>query len=451
MIPVAVNDVTRGATPRARVMAESAPLHDVLLIVWIATIAADRIDVSGGTAGFLLTPFLVLTPVVAASELLRRTMRGRPIIMGRRALGFLTTTIALLAIVGASVFVSTDFTTSASRALLLGAQVLGTTTVVFAAYDREGLGTMLDRGAVAGLLLFALFDLLQIGALLGLVPQLAHLGPATVDLMPSTYGGIVPRLGGVVVDQNRAGLLLVFYGWAVAWRRPLPPRRGFLALIVVLAVLTLSRSAITTALATILMLVLEGRIRAISRRAALGTLLVLSAVATVLLVAPTLREEATTTLEPLTQRFSLAEGSSQVHFELIERGIETGTASVQRVLVGLGYGSAYTVLQDVFPGNRYASFHSLYITIFAECGVFALALVVTLMAVPLMFGGPWRPLVAGVAVFNLFYQATNDPAMWMILALGWLTIPSRARSVRHGRLSTNERVSEPPSASRMPS
>ncbi|MBT3774984.1 MAG: hypothetical protein HOF87_10600, partial [Gemmatimonadales bacterium] len=34
-----------------------------LVALWIAVLAADRIDLVGGRASFVLTPFLVLTPV----------------------------------------------------------------------------------------------------------------------------------------------------------------------------------------------------------------------------------------------------------------------------------------------------------------------------------------------------------------------------------------------------
>ena len=110
---------------------------------------------------------------------------------------------------------------------------------------------------------------------------------------------------------------------------------------------------------------------------------------------------------------------------LIGRGISEATASLPRLAIGLGYGSAYTVLQDVFPGNRYASFHSLYVTIFAETGIVGLLCILVMFGVPLVQGGRYRALVAGAAVFNLFYQAHTDPAFWLILGLAWITLPPR--------------------------
>ena len=99
-----------------------------------------------------------------------------------------------------------------------------------------------------------------------------------------------------------------------------------------------------------------------------------------------------------------------------------------RALIGLGYGSSYLVLDDIFPGNRYGNFHSLYVSMFAESGVFALLLIVVLLAVPLARRGPYRALVLGLVVFNVFYQATVEPAFWAVLALAWLSMDAHRTS-----------------------
>ena len=403
--------------------ADSTRVHDILLVAWIALIAADRVDLAGGSGGFLFTPFLALTPVVAASELWRRAVRGHRLVVPGQGTGFLAVIVALLCIVGASVLVSRETATSAARALLLAAQVGGTITVILAAWDRRNLSAVLDRGAVIGILLFAIVDVRQVAALLRVIPDSLHAGPVSLDVMPSTYGGIAPRLSGVVADQNRAGIVLLFYGWLVAARPGARARAGYLSLLGILMLATLSRSVAVAALAAMGIAVLEQRIRRMPSAALLVATLLLAGISATLLVSPRLRTGIENTLDPLTRRLSVDEGSSQVHLTVLERGVHEGTASLSRVALGLGYGSAYTVLQDVFPGSRYASFHSLYVTMFAECGVFALLLVVTLFAVPLVRGGHYRPLVAGAAVFNVFYQATNDPALWAILAMAWFTIP----------------------------
>jgi hypothetical protein len=413
----------------ARVRATSAALsvHDVLLAAWIALLGADRIDLLGGKGAFQLSPYLVLTPVVLMSELLRRHLRGHPIRVTRQAASFLVLSLALLGIVGISVFASLALTKSAERAALLAVHLTGTLAVVVAASDRGELDRLFERGAVAGLLIFALFDALQVANLLGGVPDVVRLGSLSIDLVPSTYGEIVPRLSGPVGDQNRSGLLLLFYGWFVGYRPGRGPRWGLLVLAFLLSVATLSRSAAIAGLATVIVLVLERRVRGAPAGFLLVLVLLLAAATTTLLVSPPARTWVQTALEPFAQRLSVDEGSSQEHLLLLKRGIGEATASLPRLVTGLGYGSAFTVLQDIFPGHRYASFHSLYVTIFAESGILALLCILLMFWVPLVRGGPYRALVAGAAVFNLFYQAHTEPAFWAILTLAWLTLPMPRR------------------------
>lgn len=410
--------------------------HDTLLVLWLALIGADRIDLLGGKGPFQLTPYLALTPFVLASEVLRAHRHAHRIRLPRSGASFLLLALTLLVVVGLSVFVSPELSKSAARAALLAAHLAGAFAVIVAAADREHMDRVFERGAVVGLLLFAALDALQLANLVGIVPDMARLGTASIDLVPSTYGEIVPRLSGTVADQNRSGLILLFYGWFVGYRPGRGPRTGLLALAFVLSVLTLSRSAAVAGLVTFAVLVLDRRVRTVSLGLVFAATLLLSIGMGALLTSPRARDWAGTTLAPLGQRLSVDEGSSQEHFMLIGRGLSEATTSLQRLALGIGYGSAYTVLQDVFPGNRYASFHSLYVTIFAESGIVALVCVLLMFAVPLVRGGPYRALVAGAAVFNLFYQAHTDPALWIILILAWLTLERGAEGIaaRHHRV-----------------
>ncbi len=411
--------------------ARRGTVHGVLLSCWVALIAADRVDLLGGGGALLLTPFLALTPAVLISELVRRHTMRRPIVLSRDAIAYASLSFALLAVVFASVFASPETSVSAGRAALLLLQLMGSFAVVLVAIDREDLPRILERGAVAGLLIFALFDLLQVAWLLQRVPEYWHAGPATVHLVAYMYGSFVPRLSGMVADQNRAGLVLLLYGWCVSARPGRRPRAGFLALTVLLMLLTISRSVGVSALAAFTVLVLERRVRRVPAGLVLGAALLVAAASATLLVSPRARDAASRALDPLGERFSMGEGSSQVHLTVLGRGVAAATEAPERVALGIGYGSAYTVLQDVFPGSRYGNFHSLYVTMWAESGVLALLLTIVLLAGPMARGGPYRALVVGVAVFNVFYQSTTEPAFWTILAMAWLTMPRRAPLPSH--------------------
>ena len=129
---------------RAEHASADSGFHDVLLIVWIALIGADRIDILGGHGPFVFTPYLALTPVVLASELLRRHFRQRPLRLAPQASAFLVVALLLLSVVGASVFVSQDVTKSASRAALLMLHLAGSLAVLLAASDRGDLNRVFE-------------------------------------------------------------------------------------------------------------------------------------------------------------------------------------------------------------------------------------------------------------------------------------------------------------------
>jgi len=48
--------------------------------------------------------------------------------------------------------------------------------------------------------------------------------------------------------------------------------------------------------------------------------------------------------------------------------------------------------------------------------------VLLIALVPALRAGPYRPMVAALAVFNVFYQLTTEPLFWTIMALSWSTL-----------------------------
>jgi hypothetical protein len=62
---------------------------------------------------------------------------------------------------------------------------------------------------------------------------------------------------------------------------------------------------------------------------------------------------------------------------------------------------------------------------FAEAGILALLLTLVLTLTPIVAGGPWRAMIAGAVVFNIFYQTPTEPAFWFVIAAAWLAMPGR--------------------------
>lgn len=409
-----------------------------LLPLWFALLAADRVDLLAGRGPFVLTPFLVLTPVVVLTALQHHLRHRVPLRLDReRSLLALLLLALVLPVIG-SVFVSMDVTRSAMRAMQLVAVAFGV-AALRVAVPTDLLIAGLVRGARWGVQLYAVTCVLQLFVLAGVVPAALPMADVPmVSLMPSLHGGLLPRLSGFVVDSNRSGLVLLVYMAVLLWhdwRRHV----GTLATALVFLLITLSRSSVLAGLAALLWEFwhrshtadghasrVRGRPRALLG-VGLVSALTSALVAAVLLTSPRLRADGARVVAPVAERFSVDEGSGDDHLRLLARGVGTGTRSVPTALHGIGYGSAYLELQDFFPGDRYGNFHSVYVGIFAESGVFALLVTVMLIGVPLLQRTPQAALAAAVAVFGVFYGALAEPTFWFAVVLAWLPLSINAR------------------------
>lgn len=395
-------------------------MFDGLLVLWIALIGADRIDFLAGSGGFVLTPFLVLTPLVLASELVRFVVHRGVFRASIEAVRYLLCISLLLSVVVTSVLLSGDMEMAVKRSGLLLFQVLTTFAVAVVLGGRETAGAILRRGAYLGLLIALVFNAGQLVLWFAGATDLGFTG-LVVNPFPHSYAGVLPRLSGQVYDQNRGGLLVLTYLFLL-WRFA-PPSRwrvAFLALGLFFMAATLSRSVMLAAGGAGAVILLQTRSIAVARTAALGASLAGAVVVAALLVSTSGQEALVEMLEPLSERWSIDEGSASAHLELLAHGAEVATSSIRNLLFGIGFGNAYLAVQEFFPGSKYGNFHSLYVTFLAESGIFALALCLVLFAVPMVRGSRFLPLVLGLAAFNLFYQSHTEPAFWLVLALAWI-------------------------------
>jgi hypothetical protein len=93
-------------------------------------------------------------------------------------------------------------------------------------------------------------------------------------------------------------------------------------------------------------------------------------------------------------------------------------------VLGIGYGSAFMVTQDIFPGNEYGNFHSLFVTLFVEAGVVAVGLGVWLFVEAIRVGRDVRPMIVALLAFNLFQQTHTEPILWLCLMMAWVPLES---------------------------
>jgi hypothetical protein len=413
-----------------------------LLIGWVATLGVTRVDLLGGAAAFQLTPFLALSPLVLAFELAAVVARGGTLRVPRGLAGLALAITLLLSLILLSSALSADLTLSVRRALLLCVQLALVLLVVVGLANHADARGILVRGAYGGVALFLAFNVLQVVSWFT-----GFDGGAILSLEARDYAGIIPRLSGAAFDPNPGGLLLVVYLYVALRLGSASRLRTALVVLGVASVaLTISRSAILAALTTLAFALFEHRRVGLSRGRVLAVSAALAAVLLVLVASPRAMESVGGTAELLSGRLSFQEGSSSEHATVTSRGIEVGTASVKQTLIGIGYGNAYLMLQDVFPGEKYGNFHSLFVTFFAESGVFAAALMLGIMGYALTRRSEFRPLIAGLLVYNLVQQTQTEPAFWLILALACTSALGPAAPISAGGAAEPSRPASAPAA-----
>jgi len=411
------------------------------LALLVASMGASRVDLLAGNGPLVLTPFLVLAPLILTHDVraaLRRT-GGIPVPVGLAPL--LRVLAALLAVLLVSVLGSVDPQVSVRRFALLLAHVSAACVLAVLVHVHPDRERLLARAGGMGVGLWVAFALLQVGTWFVAGPDAEWLG--VVSLQLSTYAGVVPRLSGPSHDPNLGGVLLVFFS-VLLWRYALPGgralrwRRWLLPLLGVLLLFTLSRSAL---LAAVVVGVAWAVIRegSWSRRRwagwVLGSLVAMVVGGLLLTVLwPTALDAAADALLLVWERFEFLEGSGGERLSLIGRGLEVATDGPQALLLGTGYGTAHLFLNDIFFENEYGNYHSLVVTLLAEAGVPALLLMLWLFRRALQAPRADRPLVVAILLFSVVQQPHTDPWIWFLLSLAWLAGASPARGpVRSAR------------------
>ncbi len=408
-------------------------MRDFLLVIWIATIGADRVDLLGGHEDFRLTPFLLLSLLVIGVEVVHAFMhssvlgRDTALKLPKNSLQFLILVNAFLLAVALSVFINPDSLISMKRFFLLLAEVYFSILIAIILYNKKNPERILLLGAYAGISLSCVFSGAQLlNWLLGQYGDALLREPAFINLIPQSYGNYAPRLAGVSTDMNRGGMLLVFYSFLVFKFGGFSKARiPFLYIAFILLMLTLSRSALLAYVLMITVLLLQRGSLSLTalRRFVVG--LVGAASFLVMYIAINSQIESRFNFGAiLAERASTLVGgtSGRLHLELIERGLSISTSSVKNFLFGIGFGNSFMVLNDFFPGDKYGNFHSIYVSLLAEAGIVSLLLFLLLSLYPFLTSKQYIPLMVGILVFNVLYQLTLEPVLWFCIALFWMNI-----------------------------
>ena len=411
--------------PRREIVIKTKPRRELrmpsltgpLIVGGVAAAGIDRIDLLAGAGPFVLTPFVLLAPILIVAAVNYWAMKGvdgkRP--SSLRLGGWLV--YILCAVLLASMFF-TETSRSVSRYILLLALVAGGWALI-SLVRKTGNYAALRAGAWMGLILYVGFDLIQWASFKGML-GLPEFG-GTLNMAVSAYGEGVIRMGGGSVDPNRAAVAIATYTFILIGDPLVSKARGglsssfILILGAALALATISRSGLA-----VFACVMIGAISAIWRNQTamqkVGTLIASAAVLVWVLQSGLI--ETLNVVDITSARLSFSsEGSAESHFELYGEAWKLLEANPASFLTGHGYGSSFLYLQDFFVGNEYANYHSMYLTLLVEAGIVSVALIVALLIPPIFGGRRW--LAIGAVLFGVFYQGLSDPIFWIQIAMFW--------------------------------
>ncbi|WP_276957947.1 O-antigen ligase family protein [Allomeiothermus silvanus] len=393
----------------------SQGMMSFLAVLTLALSPVDVVDLAGGLFPFSLTPFLLLSFLLVAIGLFGLPfLRTSRYAVRRALLDYWPLLGIALVILVSVVFVNED-----PEKLSLKRALLTLWLVFFAVYLLRRLGLtfpdVFTTAAKVYLLLDALCILLQIFIFYHRLVLPSSLMPF-FDLRPGAVAGL-PRLGGLVLDPNRAAIDLVLilgllYLMHRSRERRLHP--GWLLLGVLLIIPTISRTGYVAAL-----LLLGSLWTVYARVKTWHVLIFLLGLAALVLLLPASLGEASL-FDKLQSALSTSkerEQSTSIHFALLATGYELLFSEVKNFLVGVGWGTSYVYTEPFFPGNKYGNFHSGYITVAATTGIFGFLFYLSYLLWPLLRRLPWWPLVIPLLWANLFYEYTAEPLYWTILAV----------------------------------
>ena len=392
--------------------------NKLLILLLIIFAGADRINFGVNlTDSFKLTPFLLLSMIYLPFTLSFFIRRIKLNWLVENQFFLSSFTLFLCLVIMSAVF-SPAVIMSSKRMVLLFIIII-IIIIILSEYDASQINNFLIYSSIAGSILFLIFN----GLLLTTWLKIIQIDLPQIDLIPDTIAYYIPRLGGFSGDVNRGGFVLSFYTY-ILWvnRKKLRFSSFLLCMNLLMLFLTLSRS-------TYLLLFILFFSYALLFQRHLFNIQFMSYLLIPLLVLifgliqmdnvgiieiePVIEERLTITNEKGT--------SANIHFDLIAKGTKLILSNMKYFFVGIGHGASYLLTSGYYwSGTKYGNFHSQYLSIFIENGVFAfLSFLFFTLIYPIYHGknNIYLPLLIALIFFNIFYQLTNEPTYWLVILL----------------------------------
>jgi O-antigen ligase len=203
--------------------------------------------------------------------------------------------------------------------------------------------------------------------------------------IPSTIGPLFPRVSGGLIDPNVGAFFLIFLFFlmkAIQYTNKL-----VYVAILILVVLSLSKSAIilfflSSLLIQLFSLNFEKKLPRIKIKSVLFILCFIGIAFYFISNNSEIVKE--TFVNGAQARFENADGSNDVHSDLIDLAIEKITNNPINLFLGYGFGTSPELTKTIWGDDKYGNFHSEFLTIWVELGIIGLLVYLIIICYPLM-------------------------------------------------------------------
>ena len=391
----------------------------IFIVILIASVGIDRIDLAAGNLDFRLTPYIMLGTIFLAYffTVFIFSKKGRSFSKPEQEYGLLILILCIFLLI--SVMQSGDYILSRNRFLLLVFNIFSAYALMKILSVRRDSELIFVSAAKLGIWIFFIFDIAQgLNFYFGLLPPL---GNAVIDIIPPMYGDLAIRPSGFAADMNLGAFIVAtFFFWINRYAKPGWIKSAYQTSALTLLALTLSRSGIFA----LVVMILSGWIYGAYQANILKIIkisILLGIVSVIIFALIIFLFDMSNYVVLLEERLSFSsDDSGGIHFELIKRGLEV---FLHHPFFGAGFGASYLDLVDFFEFDRYSNYHSLFITILAETGLFGFLALMMILLLPLFNRckvPSYGPLIWSLMAFNIFYQANGAPIFWLILSFAWI-------------------------------
>lgn len=404
-------------------------IREFVIVLYLSSLTLFRVDLSGGRLGIELTPFLLTSifllfyfciDVISTKTMMHRKYSGFLLVF------ILFSSYAIIRVIGFK-----DELQMRRAVLYL---IVALSTICFYILFIKQVSSwkrIIEKVFKNSIIIYGIFSSLQFYFFInGYHIRTAESPSSYISLLPQTIGVFLPRFTGGFIDPNVCGYYFISLSILVTLFK-IDNATKYRNICYAIVFFTLSRSAIATVLIIQFLVqikffirILEGKVKPYlkKRMVLLCFFILLGLIFGIYFVLDNdfLRTGILLRIED--------KGSTGTHNLLLERGMNIFSSNIETIIWGQGFFSSPRLVGDLYGGNKYANFHSEYITLLVELGIIGLFFELLVILRPLVSSLGKRITdtnfylilgIFGILLENVFYQQYLFFYYWAYISMLW--------------------------------